>query len=257
MPSPVLLYGTTGEALLSSPRSPDSPDSSQTARLAGRGEMFVANLFNGTGGLAMEGSLFTAQTATPGTGITVSVATGTTFSDTQAMLVINNTDLSSGGGGSAGQGRSIYLQYITWLVTTVATSQTSHHIQGRLDATQRGSGGTALVGKNNNGLYGATPVAQVLVGNPTVAAASAAVRNMGRRLCRSQIYVVQDQVILKFGSQEMAAGGVGVASTTATVVTLYMPDVVIAPGQSFVLNEWAVARAAALSAEVEVGWVER
>lgn len=256
--APVLIYGVRGEAILSAPRAADDPDSAQNARMAGRGEMYTANLFNGQAALAMEGSYFVAQTATPGTGITLSVATGTTFSDTaQAMVVINNIDLASGGGGAAGQGRSIYLDFVSWVVTTVATAQTSHHIAHRLDNGLRGSAGTQLATKNVHGLYGGTSVAEIRTGVPTIAAASGYIRNLGRNVCRSQIYVVQDQVIVKFGSQDMAAGGVGVGSTTATVVTLFAPQVVIAPGQSYVMNEWAPARSAALSGEMVVGWYER
>lgn len=256
--APVLLYGARGEALLSAPRSADDPDGAQNVRVMGRGELYVANLFNGQGALAAEGSYYVASTATPGTGITLSVATGTSFSDTQALLGVNNLDTTSGGGGAAGQGKSVYLDFIAFVVTTVATAQTSHHLAHRRDSTyQRSTAGTILVPKNVNGLYGNTPVAEVRTGNPTVAAASAQVANLGRNVARSQIYVVQDMVIVKFGAQEMAAGGVGVGSTTATVITVYAPQIVIPPGQSYVLNEWAVARSAALSGEVIVGWYER
>lgn len=256
--APVLIYGSRGEALLSAPRAADDADAPQNIRVMGRGEVYVANLFNGQGALAAEGSYYVAQTATPGTGITLSVATGVTFADTQALLGINNLDTANGGGGSAGQGRSIYLDFIAWVVTTVATAQTSHHIAHRRDSVlSRSSSGTLLVPKNVNGLYGGTPVAEVRTGNPTVAAATTAVANLGRNVVRSQIYVVQDMVIVKFGSQDMSAGGVGVGSTTATVITLFAPQIVIGPGQSYVLNEWAPARSAALSGEVIVGWYER
>jgi hypothetical protein len=255
MTAPVEVFAGTNEAILSSTKRPDGVN--QNFRLASRGEPVVLNLFNGQHGLAMEGSYFVAQTATPGTGITLSVATGVTFSDTQALVAINNTELSSGSTGGAGQGKSIFLDFISFVVTTVATAQTSHHVAHRVDSGNRASAGTILTPHPSHMGFGGSSVAQVYTGNPTIAAASAFVRNVGRNVCRSQIYVVQDQVIIKFGSDSMAAGGVGVGSTTATVITLYAPPVVIAPGQCYILNEWAIARSAALSGEVTIGWFER
>src|SRR5437660_958205 len=47
-----------------------------------RNELFVENLWNSLHALAEEGSLFVAQTPTPGTGIVLTSATGQTFADT-------------------------------------------------------------------------------------------------------------------------------------------------------------------------------
>ena len=258
MPAPVLIYGYTGEALLSAPRSPDSPDIPQDVRLAGRGEQIMMNLWNGLQGAAMEGSYWLASTLTPGTGIALSVATGTTFLDTQALLGINNTDQSTQQGG---QGKSIYPDFILITVTTVPTSATSEHVAHRIDNGQRNSAGTQLGAsgvnaRTSNMNFGGNSVAQVLA-LPTVAAATAAVRNVGRNVLRTQIPVAFDQYFIKFASQENAAGGVSVGAAAASVITVFAPPVVIGPNQSYVMNEWAVARSAALSGEVVVGWIER
>jgi len=247
----VTVSGTTGEAITTATRRDDNSD--QEIRLGARGEQIVENLFNGTAGLAMEGSYFVAQTATPGTGIAITATAQTTFSDTAALLGINNLDTNPF---VSGQGRCIYLDYVQILVTTVPTSETSDHIAHRLDLGMRNSAGTAITGRPVHGGYGTLPMGQVLL-LPTVAAATANVRNLGRNILRTQIPVAFDQYIIKFGSQENAGGGVSVGSTAASVITVFAPQVVIPPGWSYVMNSWGVARAAAMSGEVTVAWYER
>jgi hypothetical protein len=236
-------------------------EGSQTtlARSDNRGELIVENLYNGMQAAAMEGSYFLASTATPGTGITASVATGTTFSDTQALLLLNNTD-SPGG-------KSLILDFIAIICTTAPTNTTAHHVAHRLDAIMRGTAGTQLgaVGttpKSSNGLVGTTPVGQIyaLGGSGISVAGSAAIRNVGRNLLRAAAapsWQAGDIVVVKFGSAEMAAGGVGLGATTPSAITVFAPPIVVGPGQSYAMNEWAVARSAALSAEFVAGWIER
>lgn len=247
----VIFSGLTAEALQSAPRQPDEAE--QPMRFGSRGEIIAQNLFNGTAGLAMEGSYFVAQTATPGTGIAITAAAQTTFSDTAAIMSINNLDTNPF---ISGQGKCIYLDFVQILVTTVPTSETSDHIAHRIDLSSRGSGGTAITGRPVHGGFGTLPIAQVLL-LPTVAAAGTNIRNLGRNVLRTQIPVLFDQYIIKFGSQENAGGGVSAGSAASSVITVYAPQVVVPPGWSYVMNSWGIARAAAMSAEVTVGWFER
>jgi hypothetical protein len=254
MPAPVTIYGYTGELIASSPKSPDSPDLAQDVRLAGRGEQYVENLFNGMHALAQEGSFYVAQTATPGTGITLTVATGVTFLNTQGVLGINNTD-------SGPFGKTIWLDSIRFICTTAPTVATSWTVAHTVDptSTYRSTAGTALTARTAHSGLGSSSVAQVLA-FPTFAAPSGSVRNMGRNLLRvgsAAFPLVGDDICIKFGSQEAAAGGNGINNTLVSAITVYAAPIGIAPGHSYVLNEWAPARTAAMSGEVIVTWFER
>lgn len=259
MAAPVTIYGLNGEVLSTISRTPDSiTGPGSPIRLASRGEQIAMNLWNGDHGLAMEGSYWTASTATPGTGITLSVATGTTFADTQALLCLNNTDSASG------TNRSIYLKFITFIVTTAPTNATIMYVAHRIDAATRGTTGTQLgatgtSARSINSGVGGNSVGQIFaLGSSAVSvAATANVRNVGRNVLRGQIPVVGDHLTVVFGASEMAAGGVNVAASTASSITVFAPPVTIAPGHSYVMNEWTTARSAALSGEVICGWVER
>jgi hypothetical protein len=259
MAAPVLNLGRTAELLLSAPGQPELTD--QEMRVTRRGEQIIASLFNGMQMLAEEGSYFLAQTATPGTGIAATSATGTSFSDTQALLAIDNLDTAPYIGGQA---RNIILDFIMLIVTAAGTASTSAHVAHRLDTAARGSGGTQLgaVGVNpkpSNANIGTSSIARVLFGNPTVAAASASVRNVGRNLLKiaaAPAWVVGDCCIIKFGSAEMGGGGV-ISGTAAAQFVVNAPAIIIGPGQSYVLNEWAPSRTAAQSMECVVGWTER
>jgi hypothetical protein len=253
----VLLYGHTGHTLLTADANPENQE--VPLRLSRRGEAFVENLWNGMQTTSQEGSYFIAATATPGTGLTASPATGTTFVDTQAILAIDNLDIPPYLGGQA---KRVILDFIAILITAAGTATTSVHVAHRIDGQNRGSAGTQLgaTGVNpraSNSDVGSSSIARVLFGNPTVVAASPNVRNMGRNVLRGQIPVVNDLYVIKFGSAEMAAGGVSIGAATASAITVFAAPIIIGPGHSYVLNEWAPARTAAYSAECVVGYVER
>lgn len=262
MAAPVTAFGISAENLVTVGKVPDNSQGPGAAlRLGGRGEQFTLNLWNGDHALAMEGSYWTAATATPGTGIALSVTTGTSFSDTQALLVLNNTDSLISAGGT---GKSLYLKFVTLIVTTAPTSQTLGFFAHRIDTQTRGTAGTQLgstgtAPKNINSGVGGSSVGQAyaLGASAVSVAASANVRNVGRNIYRGQIPVVGDHITVVYGASEMAAGGVNLAATTASGITIFAPPVTVGPGHSYVMNEWATARAAALSGEIVMGWVER
>lgn len=253
-PTPVLVHGITGEALLSQQRTVDGQ--AQDARLFSRGEQAVINLFNDTKGLVNEGSYFVASTPTPGTGITLSVATGTTYSDTQGLLSVDNLDTGKIQGG---QSKQIYLDFISFVVTATPTAATQHDIAYRIDNANRGTGGTVVAVQNANMAYGNATMASIRA-NPTIAAATANVRTLGHQTIRkaaAPAYIVGDLVIIKFGGIEMSNALANFTLTTQTIIIVPAPPVAIGPGQSFILNEWATARTGALSGEISVGFVER
>lgn len=226
-------------------------------RLDRRMERFVENLWNSVHALAEEGSLFVAQTATPGTGIVLSSATGTTYSDTNGIVGINNLDTNPS---LSGAGRNIIPLWLKLILTAAGTAGTDSHVASRLDRGARVSGGTQLTGKCVNPCYSANDdVAAIFAGAITIGAATSEVRNAGRAEVRKAAapgYIVGDVIQFVFGGVEQAAPQ-AITPTTAAIVTIPMPAIVIPPGWSWVLNEWMTARTAAQSAEVELGYVLR
>ena len=252
--SEIVIYGSTGRIVNRIQRQPDGRI--QPARLDAGGELFVENLLNDHKALAVEGSYFVAQTPTPGTGITLTSATGTSYSDTNGIVGINNLD-------SLGQGLQscdIILDYVKVIITAAGTAGTDSHVASRLDIAARASAGSTLVGKNVNGRYAANDdVADIHAGAITIAAASNQVRNLGRAEVRKAAapgYIVGDVILFTFGTIEKVSAQ-AITPTTAAMIVLPMPQVIIPPGWSWVLNEWMVARTAAQSAEVEVGYIVR
>jgi hypothetical protein len=239
---------------LSAPRVGDGVEIAP--RMTGRGEQWVANLFNDMKGPLVEGSYYIAATPTPGTGITLSVATGTTFSDTQALFGINNSD---SGAALGAQGKRIYLDFAMWVVTATPTTSTDHQIAHRTDNGQRSSGGTAVSVVNANQDFGNNSVGKVFA-NPTVVAATGAIRNFGHMVVRKAAapnYILNDIVVVKFGGIEWSAALGNFTAAAQTIIVVPAPPICIGPNQSYVMNEWATLRAAALSGELFIGWVER
>lgn len=221
-------------------------------RLHPRGEQFTLNLFNDTKTLLMEGSYYVASTPTPATGIALSVATGTTFADTQALVGINNTSLVSAP-------VTLYLDFIAFVVTTAPTAATSHDIAHRIDTGLRSSGGTVVNPVNANMNYANGSLGRVFA-NPTVVAATGNVRHLGHATIRkaaAPAYIVGDLVVVKFGGVEWSNALANFTLTTQTAIVIPAPPIAIGPQQSYVMNEWAAARSAALSGELFVGYVER
>jgi hypothetical protein len=245
---PVLDAVYTARSIAAAPIVPDG----NLGQVRGdrRGELFVENLWNSMHALAEEGSLFVAQTATPGTGITLSSATGTTFSDTQAIFGVNNVDPT----------RDVIPLWLKLIITAAGTAGTDDHFAGRLDIGAGISGGTAsLTGKCVNPLYGSDVAAAIFAGVPTVAAATGKKFNVGRaegRKAAAPAYIVGDVVTFIFGAIEQVQAQ-AITPTSAIGLVLPMPATIIPPGWCWALQEWMTARSAAQSAEVEFGYVVR
>jgi hypothetical protein len=227
-------------------------------RLDRTNELYVQNLWNSLHALAAEGSLHVAQTATPGTGVTLTSATGTTYSATQGVFAVNNLDTTPSLGG---QGRDHIPLWLKLIITAAGTAGTDDHFASVLDQGVRASGGTAtLAGRPVSGSFaGQDEASQIIAGVPTLAAATANARNLGRaegRKAAAPAYIVGDVVTFLFGAVEQVQAQ-AVTPTTAIGLVLPMPPVIIPPGWSWALLEWMTARSAAQSAEIEYGYVLR
>lgn len=219
-------------------------------RLDRRNEQFVQNLWNSIHALAEEGSLFIAQTPTPGTGVVLTAAAGTTFADTQAIFGLNNLD----------NALDVIPLWLKMVITAAGTGGTDDHYAGRLDKAVGISGGSAqLIGKAANPIYGSDAAANIFCGAPTVAAATALRYYLGRaegRKAGAPAYIVGDAVTILFGAPEQIQAQ-AITPGTSIGLVLHMPATVIPPGWCWALNEWMTARSVAQSAEVEFGYVVR
>lgn len=214
------------------------------------GEVFVENLYNGVQAHAVEGSYWHfAPTQTVDTGLTISVATGTTEAAAQALMVIFNGEPTDG------TGRDILLDYFKIFQITVDTATTGWRIVHRLDFGNRySSGGTALA---LNGPVGTQPTGFVgFVGAVTATAATTQAKNLGSDILRAGVGVARLQHYLRYGSQEFPPTVTNPA-TTAVVDVRAAPVVIIPPGWSYVLNEFATARSGAGTAEFYGGLICR
>lgn len=236
-------------------------------RMDRRNELVVKSIWNTIHQLADEGSLFVATTATPGTGVTLTSATGTTYSDTQAIFGVQNQDTTQS---LNGVGKDHIPLWLKLVITAAGTAGTDDHYALRLDKALRLSGGSASYGvgsatvnlnvANVNPSYPAgDEVSQIFVGAPTVAAATQAVRTVGRaegRKAAAPAYIVGDVITFLFGAVEQVQAQ-AITPTSAIGLVLPMPAVIVPPGWSMVLNEWMTARTAAQSAEIEYGYALR
>jgi hypothetical protein len=251
-----LVQGILGRNLRRlNPLQDDQPAAPRLARYA---EQYVASLWNSLHALADEGSLFVAQTATPGTGITLSSATGTTYAATQGIFGVNNLDTTPSLNGA---GLDIIPLWLKLIITAAGTAGTDDHFAGVLDKGARVSGGSAqLTGKNVNPSFSPNDdIAAIFAGAPTIAAATNEARIIGRaegRKAAAPGYVAGDVITFLFGTVEQVQAQ-AITPTTAIGLVLPMPAVIIPPGWSWALLEWMTARSAAQSAEIEFGYVRR
>ncbi len=219
-------------------------------------EVMVENVWSDLHTLAVEGSLFIAATATPGTGITFTSATGTTYSDTQAIFGVNNIEPTPSLNGT---GKDVIPLWLKIIITSAGTAGTDSHVASRLDKGARVSAGTALTGNCSSPSYTGGETSTLISVLPTVAAATAAVRNMGRgevRKAGAPAYVVGDCITFLFGCiEQIQAQAITAAGASNIVVPL--PGIIIAPGWSWVLNEWMSARSAVQAGEMEFGYCLR
>lgn len=202
---------------------------------------------------AADGEYFVAATPTPGTAIVGTSTTGTSYSDTQAILGVNNRSPAS-------TPKDIIIDFLYLHTVTAGASLTSEQVASRLDRGMRASAATTLTGYGaGNG--GQDAVADIHAGVITVVGATNEVRNLGRAVMRvsaAPASVIDDEYWFKFGATEGFAGP-SADHTLATIASIKipMPAVVIPPGWSWILNEWAPARATtAISWEYVLGyWV--
>lgn len=228
------------------------PDTQERAiRLDRRGEPIVQNLYNGFQQSAVEGSYVSwVNEGTRGTGVNLTVATGTSYAATQALLVIANTN-------SAG-GPDVVLDYVKILIDTAITAGTFWHLYHAMDVGNRyASGGTQMTGYAVNGKDGSPSGVLAYSGVVTASAATGSARDVGHNIILNGIGVANAELVIKFGQQETPQGTFTTPTTAVAQSVFSAPPIVIPPGWSYVMNEFQAARTATGVGEIFVGAVVR
>src|SRR3990167_697244 len=221
-----------------------TPDgSARNERWARYGESYVDGSLNRDQSFAGEGTYFVAITPTAGTGV-IGHAAPTTFDEAKPYLVLYN-------GGS----NYIYPQFLTLYETVAGIGHTRVQFTLSVDNTdRRSSAGTALVINNVNMTSDITSGATGYVGAVVGTAATGARRLLGNYPFRGTIDIIEDSYTMIFGGH---SGGSHSASRVATVQdhVRVVPPVVIGPGESFLVTQWAGSQSTGPTFEVVLGFV--
>lgn len=211
-------------------------------------EAYVTPITNKEFFSADEGSYFTAITPTSGTGI-IGHAAPTTFDETKPYLCLYNSSLT----------KNLYPQFISFNETVASVGGTVVRFVPAIDNGNRySSAGTALTVTNNNGLStNATAITTAYVGAVVATAATVARRQYGDIVFRgTTIDIIGDHYTIVFGAPSSNGGA---SSKVATLIdsSRVAPPIVVGPGQSFLLHQWAASQSTGPTFQVVMGWIER
>ena len=206
---------------------------------------------------ALNGYVYTASNPTPGTGL-LGHAAPTTYDTTKPYLLVYNSK----------PGVLVCPYYLRLTVTVASVGNASMRFTQALDPSATGaattlsasrysSAGTQLVPVNTRSDAGNAAAALVYAGAIVASAASANARTLSTQTFRTVIGVVGDVYQFSWGGPEI----IDVASliTTGSAVsnvTIGAAPVVIAPGHSFLLHQWAASQTTGPTCEVEFCWGE-
>lgn len=241
----------TGEVDRTLPHA-ESDGTDMDVRLGRYREQYVLNLYPTMHGTSDEGTYYTANNPTPGTGIAFAVNAAVSETAGYFLNIKNNDALG------AADAFRIYMHYIRLICTVAPASGTAGHFFLKSDNVNRySSGGTALTGVAVNTDTSTTSIALVNAGALTTAAASQGARLLSRGVLRSAIPVAADEWYFAFGAVD-GPGSIQLAGTAAQRMVIPCPPVILGPQHNLGLQLWFPANATTpLSAEVEVGWFER
>jgi hypothetical protein len=214
-------------------------------RASGYGDAYGLNISSKEWVVADEGSYFVARTATPGTGI-IGHAAPTTFDETKPYLLLYN----------GGQKR-IYPQYLRLHETVASAGGARVQFTMVVDQGNRyASAGSALTVVNPNMDSTAASQCTGYVGAVIASAASASRRIVDHLVFRGTIDIVEDVYEIVFGAGDGSGMGGSRAATVQDMARL-APPIVIGPGQSFLIHQWAAAQSTGPTFQVSLGYIER
>ncbi len=211
-------------------------------------EAFTLPLGGGDYGYADEGSYFHGSNATLATGIAGHAAPVVADTVTKALLHLFN-----------GGEKNIIPTYLFFEVTAAGTAGTLHYTviyTDNADATARASGGTAITPVNVRSDGSQTTGAVIYVG-PVVTAMETPYK-VGQQIVREVIPVVQDTVLMRFGSPSAHSRSGLVTSGAAVSHTVQdFAPIVIGPGGNLNISQIRPSQSAASSYQFSFGYIER
>lgn len=226
----------------------DSSTDNGPGRLGWYGDRYNLPLGASNWVLADEGSYFVGTNATLATGIAGHAAPVVADTDAKALLHLFN-----------GGQRYIVPDFLFMEVTAAGTGGTIQYTTVYTDnkgATALSSGGTTITPVSTKSNSAITTGATVTFG--ACVTAMTASRKVGQAINREVIPVVQDTLLIVFGS---ANGSQHSALTTAGTATnhavQYMPAVVIGPGGNLNISQIRPSQSAAASYQFMFGYFER
>lgn len=194
---------------------------------------------------ADEGSYFTALSTTPGTGI-IGHAAPTTFDATKPYFLLYNGGVNR-----------IYPQFLRLHDTVVSVGGARVQFTVVVDQGNRySSAGTALTPKNVNMDSVISSAASIYQGAVVATAASASVRTLDHLVFRGTIDVVEDVYEIVFGASDGSGQGGSRVATVGDFARL-APPVVVGPGQSLLIHQWAASQSTGPTFQVSFGYIER
>lgn len=197
--------------------------------------------------LADEGSYFTASNAAVATGIAGHAAPVVADTDTKALLHLYN-----------GGQRNIVPDHLFLEVTAAGTAGTIHYAVVYVDnrgATARASGGTAITPVSSHGGAPQTTAATIYFG---AVVTTTGFTKVAHQIVREVIPVVQDTVMIKFGSgSPQQRAGLTTAGTATSHVFLDFPPVIVPPGGNLNIAMIRPSQSAAASYQFHFGYWER
>lgn len=220
----------------------------------------VAPFLNRDTVLADQGYYFTAISPTPGTGIANTVTVETTLAQAEVSPYISLYNPSSGP--TAVSIYPLYLRLTTTAAQAVAVTMrfTLTLDQGNRVTTSPAAAGVLTINNVNMGSTNKSQ-AQILAGTGIVCAAATSQRRIvGNQSFRNGgvINVIGDVYQFNFGAPEQIDPMSLVETGTLICnVTYGFAPLVIGPGQSFFVHQWATGQTTAPAFEIEMGFIEK
>jgi hypothetical protein len=229
-------------------READSSNADLPTRTGPYREAYVLPLGGGDYTFADEGSFFHCSNATLATGIAGHAAPVVVDTDTKALLHLYNS----------GQ-KNIIPVYLFLEVTAAGSAGTLHYTTIYLDnggVTARSSGGTAITPvctKSN----GSSDTGAVVYFGAVVTAMTSSVK-VGQQIVREVIPVVQDTILMKFGSPDGSIhSSLATSGTNVNHCVQYFAPLVIAPGGNLNIAQIRPSQSGAASYQFSFGYIER
>jgi hypothetical protein len=243
-----LIWGLANRAL----PAPNSGDNTYgPVRTSRYGELITQGLAGSKmHALAGEGSYFIATNPTPGTAI-AGIAAADGLDDLEALVFLRN---------GASNDKQIHLDFILLQAAAAGTNGTNFAfaMKGDKGNSRYASGGSSITPVNTNMASSRTSgIDRLQFGAVVPTAATSEARLLHHGLLRTVIKVIGDKYLFKFGDASPGVlSGIPLEGTTQANINVPCPPVVLDPGDTFLLHEFAASQSAAAQYQFAIGfWV--